>query len=72
MGKLIEEITQMRPHEEIEQEDEIEEQVFLQTRKFNQDTNRVDVSQQGCTQMKTSRRVVYSFCLEGPLERKRD
>ena len=59
MGKPKEEITQLRPKEEIEQEEEIEEQVFLQTRMYNQDTKRIDVSQQGCTDMKTSRRVTF-------------
>ena len=52
-------ILPLRPQEVIKQEEEIEEQVFLQTRKYNQDTKRIDVSQQGCTEMKTSRRVIF-------------
>lgn len=49
----------MRLQEEVDLEDQLEEQVFLDTRKFNPETNRVDLSQQSCTDIKMSRRVVF-------------
>ena len=40
-------------------EEKIEEEIFLSTRKFNEDEAKVNLGQQSCTDMKTNRRVFF-------------
>ena len=42
MGKPKEEITNMTPEKELDEEDKIEEEIFLLSRKYNPETNKVD------------------------------
>ena len=59
MGKPPEEIKYERKIEELEEEDEVEEQVFLTQRKYNHEEKKIDLGYQTCTEQKTSRRVIF-------------
>ena len=59
MGKPKEEVEYEKSMEEIETEEQIEQEIYLNTRKFNSDTNVIDLGHQPSTDMKTSRRVVF-------------
>ena len=59
MGKPKEEVTHSIPIDEAELEEKIEEEIYLKTRKFDEDRATVNLGQQSCTDMKTNRRVVF-------------
>ena len=59
MGKPDEEITYMKSMKEVEDEEEIEKGIYLATRKYNPEEGTVDLGHQTCTNMKTSRRIIF-------------
>ena len=44
---------------DLEEEEQIEEQVFLNERIFSPETKKVDMGMKKCTKMKTSRRIYF-------------
>lgn len=59
MGKDPEEVKHMKEAKELEDGEEIEKEIFLSMRKYNEEEKVIDLGHQTCTSMKTSRRVVF-------------
>ena len=59
MGKPIEEIVYDWNIDEIEDEEDIEKEVYLNEIKYNHEQKKVDLGHQTCTEQKTSRRVIF-------------
>ena len=59
MGKDPGEVTHMTEKKEIEQDEEIEKEIFMSRRVFNEDESKIEMGYQVCTSMKTNRRVVF-------------